>query len=94
MNEQEYIAILWRFVLGTLAALLAIGGFMLRWISTKLDNAATRAEVEKLEVDFKTDRKNRDDHVDKKLEEISTAVTGTHRRVDELYKHLIERSPR
>lgn len=101
MNEQEYIAILWKFVGGSVAAFGAIGLAVMRWISNKLDRAATKEELEKVEKDLRTEieknreaQQHRDDKVDNKLDSINDAVTGTHKRVDELYRHLIGNSPR
>jgi hypothetical protein len=36
------------------------------------------------------DRLRRDDQVDEKLEEINMTVTGTHKRIDDLYRVMVE----
>jgi len=98
MNEQEYIAILWKFVGGSIAIAIGVTGAAMRWLNGKLENAATKAELAKVEADLHADlqahvqeRQRRDDQVDKKLDKIDDSVTGIHKRIDQLFQQRIER---
>lgn len=69
-------------------------------LSARVDMCATKEElrtmqanVEKVERDLKeelrqhrNERQRRDDQVDRTLDEIKETVTGTHKRIDEIYR--------
>lgn len=103
MNEQQLIDVLWKFIGWSSAAVVALVSIIYasvvhsqRKLSARVDQCATRPELEKLEKDLKdelrehrNDRQRRDDKVDETLGEIKAAVTDTHRRMDDLYRAMV-----
>jgi flagellar motility protein MotE (MotC chaperone) len=103
MNEQQLIEVLWKFVGWSAAAVVALVSLIyasiraaISRIAGRVDGCASKEEVEKVERDLKdelrdhrNDRQRRDDQVDRKLDEINTTVTGTHKRIDDLYRAMV-----
>lgn len=94
MDKDAVIDILFKFA----AASLSIVGVMIVgivvWMRNKIEGAATKLEVIKVESDLKQtmqehkrDRERRDDEVDKKLGRIEDVVTRTHLRIDQLFSN-------
>lgn len=103
MNEHDVIEILWKFIGWTLASLVALVGVIFAGIRGaisriygRIDMCALREEVAKVERDLKdelrdhrNERLRRDDKVDETLSDIKSAVTDTHRRMDDLYRAMV-----
>ena len=98
MTEAQLIEILWQFV-GWSATVLGVligviyGGLVssIRKLGRRVDACATRTELEKFEEDIVADRERSDNVVNSKLNAISEGVSQTHRRIDDLFKLLVNR---
>lgn len=105
MNEHDLIGVALKFV----GALLSIIGFLalgiFKWVRSKIEKAATKAELRSLDRDLrlalaahKEAREARDKSVDTMLGQINvslvqihTGINRTHERIDELFARGADR---
>ena len=80
----------------TLVAILVAAGAWfvkreVRRIDQGLANAVKRSELEQLRADMRREHQENISRLDRIETAIDTGITGTHRRIDDLYKELINK---
>lgn len=77
-------------IIGTLLGLL--GAVALGFIRNHMKaHYVTKEDLAEMRADMSADRQRMHDENQKKLNSIELAVTGTHKRMDDLYRDLIQR---
>lgn len=77
------------------AALVALGVYLVKREVKRIDeglaHAVKRSELEQLRADMRREHQENLGRLDRIESAIDTGITGTHRRIDDLYKELINK---
>ena len=77
------------------ATLVSLGVFLVKREVKRIDeglaNAVKRSELEQLRADMRREHQENIGRLDRIETAIDTGITGTHRRIDDLYKELINK---